>query len=157
MICQKEGIHITDEALQYISKNSDGNMRKPLNDYLESCLVFANKHPEKTIDLMYISKIKTTNTDSIQILKDALNNKFIQTRQFVLNQIKNGITVRNLITEVVESAYNFEKIPELMKGEIALLHAETEIQIITGAVDIVVITGFLAKLGKIGSKYLKKE
>lgn len=155
-ICKEEGIQISIEALQYIAQNSS-SMRDALNNYLETALLESNRHKDQIINLDFIKLIQINSTDSLNLLKNALNNKFIQTRQLALSQLKLGITARNLLKEIVDASYNFDKIPERMKGDIALLHAESELALVNGATDIVIISGFIAKLGIIGSKYLKKE
>jgi replication factor C small subunit len=147
-ICDQEHINITDDAIQYIADKSNGDMRVALNNYLESALL-----AKKQVTVEFLQQNRNQDANTLQLLRDALNGKFIQSRERVLLYMKQGFTSRRIIGEMVESCYPIDKFPELMKGEIALALAESEIAIVNGVNEMAAMSAFIARLGLIGQKW----
>jgi DNA polymerase III delta prime subunit len=144
-ICEQEQIAITDKGLEYIAEHSNGDMRIALNQYLETLLI--KKKPNKIFDAIDLVKFTPDQSITSQILLSALNQKLIQSREMALNFMKQGITMRQLLTEIAELSYISQKLSNATKRRVALYHLEAEFALLQGAQELAVLTAFLAHIG----------
>jgi DNA polymerase III delta prime subunit len=156
-ICEQEKISIDNDAIMYIAQHSNGDVRNAINNYIEMALTESKKHPNVKITVKFLEKSKVKDTNYITILKDALNGKFLQSRQAIISLTKLGASIRQIIEEMGESAYLTEKFPDLMKADIAKIIFTSDRAIAEGANELITVTSFLADLNKIGLTWKNKK
>lgn len=146
-ICSQENIELEPNAIEYICKQSNGDMRIALNNYLERIRTVKGKIP--------LSKIKKFDNDysiAQKVLKESLNGRFLSGRQAFEVGLKRGYTFKQIIKDI--SNYSAKNgYPDIMKGDIALNCAETEQALLNGGTEVVVYSALVARLMQIGDKY----
>lgn len=150
-ICLKESIKISIEALRYIAEKCNGDMRTALNSYLEKVRL-----KKEQITLEDVKSIEIDVTYALNILKNALNGKFINARQSFFNAIKNGNQVKPILIKIASLTEDQPYI-EYMKGDIAESCLNSEKLLLDGCSEELIIAGFINRIMKIGRIYAKKE
>lgn len=149
-ICLKEKIKISVDALRYIAEKSNGDMRTALNSYLEKLRLKKDEILLKDVETIEIDVAYALN-----IVKNALNGKYINARQVFMNAIKNGNQLKPVLIKIAiiieDQPYN-----DYMKGDIAESCLNSEKLIIDGCSEELIIAGFINRIMKIGRIYAKK-
>lgn len=147
-ICDLENIDIESEAIELIATKSNGDMRSAINSYIERIRIIKNT----TITIKHINKLRIDTKTSEAILKEGLNGRFVNGRQLLLNGLKRGYNLRQVINEI-SSAAIANGFPEMMKGDICLACLESEKLILDGCTENLVIAGLIARLVQIGKSH----
>lgn len=149
-ICEAEEISITPEALNFIAKESNGDMRMSLNTYLEKC-----RRMTGTVSINNVRKMDVDREVAEKFIKDALNGKVTRSRDMLLNSVRKGSNLRQLFRVIANITAGNDKYPEMMKGDIflALIHADESI---VGAIPPDLTAGGLAASIAISGEKHKK-
>jgi len=108
-LCKKESIQISIEAIEYIMKTNENNIKRILN-ILQKCKLI-----NKPINLNIINKCCTliNFTDLEKYIKICRNNEIKNGYLFLESFIDNGYSVMDILNEL----YIFVKITELLKEQ----------------------------------------
>ena len=154
-ICKLEKIKISDLGIKYIAEHSSGSMRTVLTNYLEPAKLQMINNPKKELTDKFFESIKIETGNGIKILKNSLNHDILQSRQMIQNELKRGLELKIVLNQIADSSYTMEKLPDLMKADIAELNLEMELALLKGANEISVMTSFVASISKLGKKWSK--
>ncbi|OYT49087.1 Replication factor C small subunit [Thermoplasmatales archaeon ex4484_36] len=150
-IAEKEGLEITDDALDTLLYISEGDMRKAINT-LQVAASFSNKiDPE----VLYKSTSTARPEEVRKLLTDAAEGRFVDARN-TLSEIFNtyGMGGEDLIKQLHREIYRMT-FPDDMKVKIIEALSECEYRIVEGGSERIQLEAFLARLsylsgGKIG-------
>jgi replication factor C small subunit len=154
-ICDKESINITDEAMEYIIKICDGDIRSTLN-MLEVAKIQSIGNKE-AIGIEYFNAIINQKDNYKKLLIMCLNRNIRGAYDHIIGIMKEGIEIRALINEVSKMAVESEKIADMMKADIMSIGLDVEQSILKGCTSVNAAMGYIGKLVIMANSYKKKE
>jgi len=148
-ICEREGIDIAKDGLEYIAHKSNGDVRKAINSYIERFKVMNHG----TMTLERIMALQPPEKYTQKILSAGLNNHFLKGQTYFTNAVNDGNEVRRVLIDLNQMSLKHDKYSDKMKGDISLECLNSEFKLLTGCTDELVICSFVRRLGIIGSNY----
>ncbi|MGC8606433.1 MAG: replication factor C small subunit [Vulcanisaeta sp.] len=150
-IASREGVKVTDEALEAIWDISQGDMRKAINT-LQAATATAR---EITPEVVYKTVGYIEPKDIFDLVNIALNGDFIRARDKLRTLMyEHGVSgteiLRVIQRQIMSGAIN---VPDEAKVEIAETAADIDYRLTEGSDEEIQLSAFLARLMLIGKKY----
>ena len=158
IICNGEGMVINEEALDFVTRTSDGDIRYAINTFIEK----AKSRGLATITMNDIEQIESIDTICVGVIKDALNGRFNKARNAL------SIYVNENSTEMGKVFQKFSEIattmrtssgatyPEEMIAKICKICLKCEYYATQGVGMYTLIGGFVANLFDAKEKFKPK-
>jgi len=150
-ICDNEGVQIGEAGvLDKVAELSRGDIRVAINSFVTR---FVNKRIPITLEM--VKSVDNISTYAPKIIKMGLNMRFLNTRQIILNSMSKGVNFRELLAGISDRVAHMQfpsgkMYPDWLIAAIADACLECDYLITRGCYPIVVVSGFVAKLVKVG-------
>ena len=146
MIAEKEGLEITDEALDAIAFIAKGDMRKAINALQISASVSKKIDP----DTVYLSTSTIRPEEIRELVEQALRGEFMTSRK-ILEELftKYGLSGEDILNQIHQTIYDLT-IPEDKKISLIEKVGEAEFRLVEGCSDKIQLEALLAQFALIG-------
>ncbi|NQU78374.1 replication factor C small subunit [Candidatus Woesearchaeota archaeon] len=146
-ICKNEGVQIDDNAMEALQIVSGGDCRR-VENILQSAAAISDKIDEEVIySLSSVARPKEVK----EVLELALNNKFIDAREKLLDVMLNyGLSGLDIIKQIQREIYNVE-LDGRKKMRLVEKCGEAEFRMTEGSDEFVQLEAFLANVALIGT------
>ncbi len=139
-ISQKEGLKITDEAIQLLYSLSGGDARK-VENVLQSCSVISKDINE---DLIYEIVSAARPKEIIKVLELSLEGQFIQARKLLLDtMLKHGLSGVDIIKQIQSESLHLT-LDEDKKAKMIEKCGEIEFRMIEGSDEFIQLEALIA-------------
>ena len=152
-ISKKEGLKVSDDAIEALYEVSEGDCRKAEN-ILQSCSVISKKiDPDLVYEIASVAKPKEVK----DILETALKGDFIKSRNKLLNVMLNyGLSGMDIIKQIQKEILNLDT-DDIKKLELVAACGETEFRMTEGSDEYLQIESLLSKVALAGEGTLKHK
>ncbi|OYT43557.1 MAG: Replication factor C small subunit [Candidatus Aenigmarchaeota archaeon ex4484_56] len=138
-----ENLKLTDDAIDMLFKESNGDLRRATN-ILQAC-ASVDKNITENVVLEVVGKAKIKDVE--ELLKLAIDGNFIRAREKLYNiTISQGVSSEDLLKQIYSYIFELD-LPDEKKIEIIKLLAEYEFRIVEGSNPVIQLEAFLANLG----------
>ncbi|WP_069807422.1 replication factor C small subunit [Vulcanisaeta thermophila] len=150
-IAGREGVKITNEALEAIWDVSQGDMRKAINTLQAA----AATSREITPEVVYKTVGYIEPRELVELVNTALSGDFIKAREKLRSiMYESGASGTEILRAIQRNILSGGiKVPEEAKVEIAELAADIDFRLTEGSDEEIQLSAFLARLMMIGRKY----
>jgi len=151
-IAEREGVKVTEDGLEAIWEESEGDLRKAIN-VLQAAAALGGVVTE---DVVYDVLGKVTPSEVREMIKLALSGDFIRARDklrtLMISYGLSGVDVLKLVHKEVLSARSGLDLYPRTRAEILDLIGEINFRIVEGADDEIQLNALLAKLALVGAR-----
>ncbi len=151
-IAEREGVKVTEDGLEAIWEESEGDLRKAIN-VLQAAAALGGVVTE---DVVYDVLGKVTPSEVREMIKLALSGDFIRARDklrtLMISYGLSGVDVLKLVHKEVLSARSGLDLDPRTRAEILDLIGEINFRIVEGADDEIQLNALLAKLALVGAR-----
>ncbi|BDR93228.1 ATPase AAA [Vulcanisaeta souniana JCM 11219] len=150
-IASREGVKVTDEALEAIWDISQGDMRRAINTLQAA----AATSREITPEVIYKTVGYIEPKDIVDLVNTAFSGDFIKAREKLRALMyEHGVSgteiLRAIQRQILSGAIN---VPEEAKVEVAEIAADIDYRLTEGSDEEIQLSAFLARLMLVGKKY----
>lgn len=147
-IADKEGLKITDEALDALVHVGEGDMRKAVN----SLQVVAAAEREVTLDVVYQTTGNARPEEVVNMLETALKGNFVEARAILDEIMLNyGLSGEDIIRQIHKSFFDLS-IPDVEKVRLIDKTGEVEFRLVEGSNERIQLEALLAYLVLVGER-----
>jgi replication factor C small subunit len=147
-IADKEGLVITDEALDALVHVGEGDMRKAVN----SLQVVAAAEREVTLDVVYQTTGNARPEEVVNMLETALKGNFVEARAILDEIMLNyGLSGEDIIRQIHKSFFDLS-IPDVEKVRLIDKTGEVEFRLVEGSNERIQLEALLAYLVLVGER-----
>jgi replication factor C small subunit len=148
MIADKEGLKITDEALDALVHVGEGDMRKAVN----SLQVVAAAEREVTLEVVYQTTGNARPEEVVNMLETALKGNFVEARAILDEIMLNyGLSGEDIIRQIHKSFFDLS-IPDVEKVRLIDKTGEVEFRLVEGSNERIQLEALLAYLVLVGER-----
>jgi replication factor C small subunit len=147
-IADKEGLKITDEALDALVHVGEGDMRKAVN----SLQVVAAAEREVTLEVVYQTTGNARPEEVVNMLETALKGNFVEARAILDEIMLNyGLSGEDIIRQIHKSFFDLS-IPDVEKVRLIDKTGEVEFRLVEGSNERIQLEALLAYLVLVGER-----
>jgi replication factor C small subunit len=147
-IADKEGLQITDEALDALVHVGEGDMRKAVN----SLQVVAAAEREVTLEVVYQTTGNARPEEVVNMLETALKGNFVEARAILDEIMLNyGLSGEDIIRQIHKSFFDLS-IPDVEKVRLIDKTGEVEFRLVEGSNERIQLEALLAYLVLVGER-----
>ena len=147
-IADKEGLKITDEALDALVHVGEGDMRKAVN----SLQVVAAAEREVTLEVVYQTTGNARPEEVVNMLETALKGNFVEARAILDEIMLNyGLSGEDIIHQIHKSFFDLS-IPDVEKVRLIDKTGEVEFRLVEGSNERIQLEALLAYLVLVGER-----
>ena len=150
-IADGEKIKASDNLLKRIAVLCNGDMRKPITNYLEKLTSYnGNQIPD---DIKLTELLSDADRYAITITKTALNGELVESTQHFINSLK-FFRIKDLIPSIIEHIRLSKKYPNEMKADMLISIGDMDNLLNGGSSNEVALTFLIGKFYKAGKSYI---
>ena len=139
MICQKEGLTITEDGMKALLYVVEGDMRSA-----ENLLQSASAFSEITSDVVYQVSARATPEDIRKMMEDALKGDFLVARKQLSDLLlKHGLSGEDILRQMHREIFNLD-IPDKKKVELVDRLGEHDFRLVEGSNEKIQLESLLA-------------
>jgi replication factor C small subunit len=147
-IADKEGISVTDDALDALVHVGEGDMRRAVN----SLQVAAAVGKDVTLEIVYQMTGNARPEEVIKMLQTALDGHFVEARAILDEILLNyGLSGEDIIKQIHKCFFDLN-IPDIEKVRLIDKTGEVEFRIVEGSNERIQLEALLAYLVLVGEK-----
>ena len=146
MIAEKEGLEITDDALDAIAFVAKGDMRKAIN----ALQISASVSKKIDSDTVYLSTSTIRPEEIKELVEQALRGEFMASRKILEDLFtKYGLSGEDILSQIHQTIYDLT-IPEDKKISLIERVGEAEFRLVEGSNERIQLEALLAQFALIG-------
>ena len=146
MIAEKEGLEITDDALDAIAFVAKGDMRKAIN----ALQISASVSKKIDSDTVYLSTSTIRPEEIKELVEQALRGEFMASRKILEDLFtKYGLSGEDILNQIHQTIYDLT-IPEDKKISLIERVGETEFRLVEGSNERIQLEALLAQFALVG-------
>ena len=140
VIAEKEGLQLSDDAIEALYESSDGDCRRVIN-LLQAC---ASISPTISVDLVNTLTSTAKPKDIKVVLEYALSGDFLKAKEKLLDvMLRESVAGSDLIKAIQKEIWNLDVDPEL-KVRLTEKTGETEFRMVEGSDEFIQLEALLA-------------
>jgi replication factor C small subunit len=140
LIAEKEGLNLSDEAIEALYESSDGDCRRVINLLQASAAI----SPTISVDLVNTLNSTAKPKDIKVVLEYALSGDFLKAKEKLLDvMLRESISGSDLIKSIQKEIWNLDVDPEL-KVRLTEKTGETEFRMVEGSDEFVQLEALMA-------------
>jgi len=140
IIADKEGLNLSDEAIEALYESSDGDCRRVIN-LLQACAAIS---PTISVDLVETLTSTAKPADIKVVLEYALSGDFLKAKEKLLDvMLRESIAGSDLIKAIQKEIWNLDVDPEL-KVRLTEKTGETEFRMVEGSDEFIQLEALMA-------------
>ena len=146
MIAEKEGLEITDDALDAIAFVAKGDMRKAIN----ALQISASVSKKIDSDTVYLSTSTIRPEEIKELVEQALRGEFMASRKILEDLFtKYGLSGEDILSQIHQTIYDLT-IPEDKKISLIERVGEAEFRLVEGSNERIQLEALLAQFALVG-------